>query len=53
MINAKDRMAQKFQSIAKVKEMYNISTNDDVSEAILLGKYAVDCLQYKTTKRLF
>ena len=53
MINAKDRMTQKFQSIAKVKEMYNISTNDDVSEAILLGKYAVDCLQYKTAKRLF
>ena len=53
MCNAKNRSEQKKQSIAKVKEMYDINVNDDIAEAILLGKYAVDSLKRAETKKLF
>lgn len=53
MCNAKNRSEQKKQSIAKVKEMYDINVNDDVAEAILLGKYAVDSLKRTEIKKLF
>lgn len=53
MCNAKTRQEQKKQSMAKVKEMYNIVVNDDIAEAILLGKYAVDCVRLNEVKKLF
>lgn len=53
MINGKTRIQQKMQAIKKVKEMYNLDVNDDVAEAILLGKYAADCLKKEQTKKLF
>lgn len=53
IINGKTRIQQKTQAINKVKEMYNITVNDDVAEAILLGKYAVDCIREKKIKKLF
>ena len=53
MINGKTRVQQKVQAIEKVKKMYGIDVNDDVAEAILLGKYAVDCLNKNEVKKLF
>ena len=53
MINGKTRVEQKKQAIDKVKTMYDINVNDDVAEAILLGKYSVDCLQRSEIKKLF
>lgn len=53
MINGKTRVQQKLQAIEKVKKMYGIDVNDDVAEAILLGKYAVDCLNKNEVKKLF
>lgn len=53
MINGKTRIQQKVQAIKKVKEMYNLDVNDDVAEAILLGKYAADCLKKEQVKKLF
>ena len=53
MINGKTRIEQKKQAIEKVKTMYGIDVNDDVAEAILLGKYSVDCLRKETIKTLF
>lgn len=53
MINGKTRVQQKVQAIEKVKEMYGIDVNDDVAEAILLGKYAVDCIKKEKIKKLF
>lgn len=53
MINGKTRVVQKKEAIDKVKSMYNIDVNDDIAEAILLGKYAVDCLRIIELKKLF
>lgn len=53
IINGKTRLQEKAQAIDKIKQMYNIDVNDDVAEAILLGKYAVDALRKVATKKLF
>lgn len=49
----KNRAKAKAKSIAKVKDMYGLNANDDVAEAILLGKYAVDEIGYKMVKKAF
>lgn len=43
-----NRIEDKAQAIDKVMQMYGFVVSDDVAEAILLGKYAVD--QLNTTK---
>ena len=53
MLNGKGRIEEKKQAIDKVKLMYGIAVNDDVAEAILLGKYAVDKLRIKEVRKLF
>lgn len=53
MLNGKGRIEEKKQAIDKVKLMYGLTVNDDVAEAILLGKYAVDKLRVKEVKKLF
>ena len=53
MINGKGRIEEKKQAIDKVKLMYHINVTDDVAEAILLGKYAVDKLRIKEVRKLF
>ena len=53
MINGAGRIAEKKQAIDKVKVMYGLDVTDDVAEAILLGKYAVDKLNVKKVKQLF
>ena len=53
IINGKTRLQEKAQAIEKVKAMYNIDVNDDVAEAILLGKYAVDAVRKVAVKKLF
>lgn len=53
MINGKTRIEQKKQAIDKIQTMYNIAVNDDIAEAILLGKYAVDKLKIQEVKKLF
>ena len=53
IINGKTRLQEKSQAIEKVKAMYNIDVNDDVAEAILLGKYAVDAIRKAAVKKLF
>ena len=40
-IKGKDRHAQKKNAIAKVQEYFNLSVNDDIADAILLGYYHV------------
>lgn len=52
MISGK-RIEEKNKAIQKVFTMYGISVNDDVAEAILLGKYAVDILDAKKPIKLF
>lgn len=47
------RASCKTQAIKKVKVMYSIGATDDVAEAILLGRYAADQLNYKMVKRAF
>ena len=44
------RVQQKMAAIQLIKKMYGIDVNDDIAEAILLGKYAVDCLSRGTSK---
>lgn len=44
----KDRKTEKMLSKAVVKEKYNISVNDDVAEAILIGHYGVKVHKTKT-----
>ena len=46
-------LQEKAQAIEKIKQMYNIDVNDDVAEAILLGKYAVDAVRKVAVKKLF
>lgn len=53
IINGKTRLQEKKQAIDKVQEMYNLTVNDDVAEAILLGKYAVDAIRKVAVKKLF
>jgi Holliday junction resolvasome RuvABC endonuclease subunit len=53
IINGKTRLQEKKQAIDKVKQMYNVDVNDDIAEAILLGKYAVDALRKVAVKKLF
>ena len=53
MLNGKGRIEEKKQAIEKVKLMYGLTVNDDVAEAILLGKYAVDTLKINKVKKLF
>lgn len=42
LIKGRTRSEQKTEAIRKVKDMYGISVSDDIAEAILIGKYAVD-----------
>lgn len=53
LINGVTRINEKKQAIDKVKNMYDIDVNDDVAEAILLGKYAVDAIRKVEAKKLF
>lgn len=54
MIGGKTRPDQKAEAIRKVNEMYGLKLTDDVAEAILLGKYAVDVLhRQEMRKKLF
>lgn len=53
LITGKTRIEQKKQAIKQVKDMYNIDVNDDIAEAVLLGKYAADCLNKEPLKILF
>lgn len=39
--NGANRKEEKMLSVAKVKEKYNITVNDDTAEAILIGQYGV------------
>lgn len=50
---ASGRNLAKHQAIQKVKTMYSIDVNDDVAEAILIGRYAVDKLAEKFVKKGF
>ena len=47
------RETLKAADINFVKNIYNLDVNDDIAEAILLGKYAVDCLRITELKKLF
>ena len=42
MIAGKDRATQKSNVIKKVKMLFDINVSDDIADAILIGKYAVD-----------
>lgn len=49
-----DRRAAKAKAIELVQRMYNITVNDDVAEAILLGKYMSEqILRQKSLKKAF
>ena len=48
-----DRIEDKAQAIDKVMQMYGFVAPDDVAEAILLGKYAVDMLNTTKLIKLF
>ena len=52
-INGGARKVQKQKAIERVKETYNIEVNDDVAEAILIGKYRVDVKERNERKNLF
>lgn len=52
MINGK-RIADKAQAIELVRQMYGITVQDDIAEAILLGKYAIDSINEKKPIKLF
>jgi len=52
-IQGKTRAIKKVNAIKKVKDMYDIETNDDAAEAILIGKYAVNKFAEKNMKPLF
>ena len=41
-IEGRDRTTQKANVIKKVKELFNVDVTDDVADAILIGKYAVN-----------
>ena len=48
-----DRLEDKVQAIDKIMNMYGIVVVDDVAEAILLGKYAVDTINITKPIKLF
>lgn len=48
-----DRIAEKLKAIDKVADMYNIIVVDDIAEAILIGKYAVDAINVTKPIKLF
>lgn len=47
------RVQEKAQAIDKVMQMYGIVETDDVAEAILIGKYAVDTINSTKPIKLF
>ena len=47
------RVQEKAQAIDKVMQMYGIIETDDVAEAILIGKYAVDAISVTKPIKLF
>lgn len=51
-ISGKDRMSQKQAVIKRVEEMFSIRVNDDIADAILIGKYGVRKMSSKA-ERLF
>lgn len=48
-----ERISDKAQAIDRVMQMYGIIVTDDVAEAILLGKYAVDAINTTKPIKLF
>lgn len=52
-IKGKTRIEKKAAAIKLVETMYQLKVNDDIAEAILLGKYAVDMLNKAAIKKLF
>lgn len=53
MANELTRVQQKAKSIELVETMYGIKVNDDIAEAILIGKYGVDQSRISAAKKLF
>lgn len=55
MIAGKDRVTQKNNVIKKVKMLFGVDVSDDIADAILIGKYAVDMkrLGKEQSKRSF
>lgn len=47
------RENEKLQAMNKVQQMFGMLVTDDVAEAILIGKYAVDALDKPKPKKLF
>ena len=52
-INKKKRNLEKKLAIELVKKMYDIEVNDDVAEAILIGKYRADIISRNQLEDLF
>lgn len=52
-IKGVSRTEQKNNTIATVEELFNVVTNDDIADSILLGYYIVRKRTDKWTKRLF
>lgn len=52
-INSRDRATDKKKAIELVKTMYGINVNDDIAEAILIGRYRSIIDQKKQVKDLF
>ena len=50
-IGGKDRATQKANVIKKVQELFGIKVNDDIADAILIGKYAT-ILHEQATKKV-
>lgn len=51
---SKERQKAKEQAIGMVKKMYNVNVNDDVAEAILLGRYMSEQIKVnKSIKKAF
>lgn len=48
-----ERISEKVQAIDRVMQMYGIVVSDDIAEAILLGKYAVDAINTTKPIKLF
>ena len=52
-IAGSNRVAQKRNVVERVKEYFNIDVTDDVGDAILIGRYAVDTLYERWTNKIF
>ena len=52
-ISSSNRKTAKVQAIEKVKKLYDIDTNDDVAEAILVGAWASDQIKEQKREKLF